>query len=274
MSAPNVPPVPAVLRLVQSAVLGRWRATGEDLYREVARLAEITAGQDVLVAGCGPGLAAEWLAARTGASVTGVDPDPESIERAESHARALDPTLPLTYQHAPLDDLPHEDAVFDIAIGEPALSSAADPARAVAELARVTRPLGTIVLLQPTWTTDVPVDSRQPIVERLGLRPYFLVEWKQMMRAAGVVELQVQDWATRTPSRPTTRPSGTVEIQPAQLTWRQKMQIVGRAWRGRGWREARTAVARETELIRELSRERTIGFQLITGVKWPHPVTV
>ena len=100
------------------------------------------------------------------------------------------------------------------------------------------------------------------------------VRFAEVMRAAGVVELQVQDWATRTPSRPTTRPSGTVEIQPAQLTWRQKMQIVGRAWRGRGWREARTAVARETELIRELSRERTIGFQLITGVKWPHPVTV
>ena len=29
----SVPPAPAVLRLVQLAVLGRWRATGEDLYR-------------------------------------------------------------------------------------------------------------------------------------------------------------------------------------------------------------------------------------------------
>ena len=36
MSAPpRVPPVPAVLRLVQMMVLGRWRATGEELYREV-----------------------------------------------------------------------------------------------------------------------------------------------------------------------------------------------------------------------------------------------
>ena len=56
----------------------------------------------------------------------------------------------------------------------------------------------------------------------------------------------------------------------ARLTWRQKMQITGRAWRRWGWREARGAVERETTLLRELSRERSIGFQLIKGVKWPH----
>jgi hypothetical protein len=29
-------------------------------------------------------------------------------------------------------------------------------------------------------------------------------------------------------------------------------------------------VARETELLRELSRERALGFALLKGVKWPH----
>jgi hypothetical protein len=29
-------------------------------------------------------------------------------------------------------------------------------------------------------------------------------------------------------------------------------------------------VEREAALLRELSRERAIGFQLIKGVKWPH----
>jgi hypothetical protein len=29
-------------------------------------------------------------------------------------------------------------------------------------------------------------------------------------------------------------------------------------------------VERETTLLRELSRERALGFQLIKGVKWPH----
>jgi SAM-dependent methyltransferase len=268
MSSRHVPPVPAVLRLVQTALLGRWRATGEDLYREVARLTEAGPKREVLVAGCGAGVAAEWLALRTGASVTGVDPDPESIAAAEGHARALEMPLPLHYEHAPLDDLPHETAVFDVAIAEPALSAAEDPARAVGELARVTKPMGSVVLLQPTWTSEIPAEARELIVERLGLRPHLLVEWKQMLRDAGVVELQVQDWTSGAPRGRAS--SGADEGEP-QLTWRQKAQIVGRALRQRGWREARGAVERETMLIRELSRERAIGFQLIKGVKWPHP---
>jgi SAM-dependent methyltransferase len=266
MSSPNVPPVPAVLRLVQAAVLSRWRATGEDLYREVARLTQAEPQREVIVAGCGGGATAEWLALRTGASVTGVDPDAETIEGAEARTRTLEIHPPLHYEQAPLDDLPHETEVFDIAIGEPALSAADDPGRAVAELARVTKPMGSIVLLQPTWTSEIPPETRELIVERLGLRPHLLVEWKQMLRDAGVVELQVQDWTTGAPRvRP---PAGT---ETPRFNLRQKLQIVGRAWRRLGWREARDAVARETTLIRELTRERAIGFQLIKGVKWPHP---
>ena len=37
MASGRIPPVPAVLRLVQRAVLQRWRATEDDLYRECAR---------------------------------------------------------------------------------------------------------------------------------------------------------------------------------------------------------------------------------------------
>jgi hypothetical protein len=61
--------------------------------------------------------------------------------------------------------------------------------------------------------------------------------------------------------------------EAARLRWQDKVQILGRGWRQGGWREARGAVERETALLRNLSRERAIGFQLIKGVKWPHPVT-
>lgn len=270
MSSPShrVPPVPAVLRLVQTAVLGRWRATGDDLYREVARLAEAGEGREILVSGCGVGIATEWLAVRTRASVTGVDPDPRSIARAEAYARRSDAARLLHYEQAPLDDLPHETAVFDVAIGEPALSAAGDPARAVSELARVTKSMGSVILLQPTWTSEIDAEARELIIERLGLRPFLLVEWKQMLREAGVVELQVQDWTSGAPGARATPHVGAAAAP--HLTWQQKAQIIGRAWRRWGWRGARDAVARETALIRELSRERSIGFQVIKGVKWPH----
>lgn len=269
MSSTRVPPVPAVLRLVQRAVLGRWRATGEDLYREVARTADAGPAREIFVSGCGAGAAAEWLAARTGASVTGVDPDPESIARAEAHARELSEHHLLHYEQAPLDDLPHEDAVFDIAIGEPPLSAAADPERAVRELVRVTKPMGSVVLLQPTWTSETPAEARELIVERLGLHPFLLVQWKQMLRDAGVVELQVQDWTSGVPGG-RGNSAGAAGGDGPSFNWRQKAQIIGRAWRSWGFGAARGAVERETTLIRELSRERTIGLQLIKGVKWPH----
>lgn len=268
MSAtPRVPPVPAVLRLVQMAVVGRWRATGEDLYREVARVTEAAPKREIVVSGCGDGVTSEWLALRTGASVTGVDPDADAISGAEARARSLPEAAQLHYQGAPLDDLPYETAVFDIAIGEPALSSSGDPARAVSELVRVTKPMGPVVLLQPTWSSEISLGARELLIERLGLRPFLLVEWKQMLRDAGVVDVQVQDWTTGPASG--ARWTGSSASNTPVLNWRQKIQIFGRTWR-QGWREARGAVERETTLLRELSRERAIGFQLIKGVKWPH----
>jgi SAM-dependent methyltransferase len=263
---PSAPPVPAVLRLVQMVLLGRWRATGEELYREVADLLEARAGTELLVAGCGEGVTAEWLAARTGAAVTGVDPDPVRIACAERRLRSSSSGSAVTLEVAPLDDLPHETSVFDAAIGETAVAAASDPQRALSELVRVTRPLGRVVLLVPTWTSEIPAGDREALVERLGLRPFLLVEWKQMLREAGLVELTVQDW-----SEGGSAGRGTTPAEPTPvLTWRQKAHIAGRAWRRRGWRAARGAVKREMELLEELSRDRALGFQVITGVKWPH----
>lgn len=269
MSAPlpaaHLPPAPAVLRLVQELVFGRWRSSGEELYREVASLTGVKAGQEVLVVGCGDGTSCEWIARRTGAAVSGVDPDAERIEAADGRARERAERgegLPLSYQQALYEDLPHETAVFDATVGEPGLAAAIDPARAVGELARVTKPMGVIVLLQLTWSSDLSADARALLVERLGVRPRLVVEWKQMLRDAGVVDLQVQDW--------TDAGADATADEAPQLTWQQKAQIVARSWRQWGWRGAREALEREESLLRELSRERAIGFQVIRGVKWPH----
>jgi SAM-dependent methyltransferase len=221
-------------------------------------------------------MTAEWIALRTRAAVTGVDPDAERIERAEERLRVLREPVALSFQQAPLDDLPHETAVFDCAIGEPELAAEDHPERAVAELVRVTKPLGSVVLLQLTWSSELRDDVRELLVERLRLRPHMLVEWKQMLRDAGVVDIQVQDWTSGGPGSPA-RASGSIRGLAAEppLTWQQKAQIVGRAWKEWGWRAGalragRGAVEREMTLLRELSRERSIGFQLIKGVKWPH----
>ena len=246
------------------AIIDRWRATGEDLYREVARLADIEVGQEIVVAGCGRGATTEWLAQRTGASVTGVDADEDDVVQAEEHAR--ESGLGLSYQHAQLDDLPYESDVFDAAIGEPDIAAAADTGKAVDELVRVTRPMGAVVLLQLTWSSELSASRRELVVERLGLRPRLLVEWKQMLREAGVVDIQVTDWTREFDDG---LPSGANDLSP-KLNWQGKLQVMGRALRTSGWAEAKQALSRETELLRDLSRERSMNFSIIKGVKWPH----
>jgi SAM-dependent methyltransferase len=229
----------------------------------VARLAELGEGQDIVVSGCGRGVTTEWLATRTGAAVTGVDPDREEIDRAESRARETEQPLHLSYQQAPLDDLPYETDVFDAAIGEPELAASADPGRAVSELVRVTKPMGPVVLLQITWRTEMRNAVRELLTERLGLSPRLLVEWKQVMRDAGLVDIQVDDWTAECEDE------HDDDCGP-QLHWQDKMRIVGHAFRRSGWKEARQALARETELLRELTKDRSLGFSIIKGVKWPH----
>lgn len=260
-------PAPAVLRLAELLVRGRWEAVAEGLYREVAALANAGPGVEVLVSGCGNGVTPEWLARRTGAALTGVDADPGAIQEAEAHARASGSST--TYEAAPLDDLPFETNVFDCAIGAPGIAAAADPERALRELVRVTKPLGTVLLIQPTWTSELSERVRTLLAAQLGVLPRHVVEWKRALRASGVVEIEVQDWGLG--GQPLARAStGSFQAVAPELTWRHKVQIVGHAWRRLGIRGTRDAVAREENLLRELARDRALALVLFSGVKWPH----
>ena len=267
---PAPPPAPAVLRLAELLVRGRWESVAEGLYREVAALAQAGPGVEVLVSGCGDGITPEWLAARTGAAVTGVDGDRARIAEAEARARATQHRHPTTYEHAPLDDLPFETGVFDCALGAPGIAAAADPARALRELVRVTKPWGTVLLIQPAWTSELSDRLRTVLTQRLGVLPRHVVEWKRALREAGVVEIEAQDWGAG--GQPLSRMATGAHdaIAAPELTWRHKMQIVGHEWRRLGLRGTREAVAREEELLRELARDRALALVLFSGVKWPH----
>ena len=261
------PPAPAVIRLAELLVRGRWDAVAEGVYREVAALTNAGPGVEVLVSGCGDGVTSQWLADRTGAAVTGVDPERARIAQAE--ARARESTSPTTYEMAPLDDLPFETNVFDCAVGAPGVAAAGDPARALCELVRVTKPMGSVILIQPAWTSELSARLRTALTERLGVLPRHVVEWKRLLRDAGVVEIEVQDWGAG--GQPLSRSStGAHEAITPELTWRHKMQIVGHEWRRLGIRGTREALAREEDLLRELARDRALALVLISGVKWPH----
>lgn len=107
----------------------------------VLRLADPKPGERALDAGCGTGIYTRRLAER-GAIPTGVDRDAEMLAAARLKA----PTA--TFIQGDVSALPLAADSFDLTLAVTLLCFAHDPERVVAELVRVTRPGGRIVLAE------------------------------------------------------------------------------------------------------------------------------
>jgi SAM-dependent methyltransferase len=106
-------------------------------------------GERLLDVACGTGNLA-IPAARAGAWVTGVDIAPNLIATARAEARAAGQEIGFDVGDA--EALPYDDASFDTTVSMFGAMFAARPARAGAELVRVTRPGGRIALAN--WIPD------------------------------------------------------------------------------------------------------------------------
>ncbi len=238
---------------------------GEALYRRIASLFELDEDDEFLVAACRHGVGARYLADRTDASGAGVDPDAELIDLATTWTRERDLSHRLHFDTAPLTDLPYQDAVFDFTLGEIEMGAAPDPEAAVRELARVTRPMGTVVLVQLVWMKKLEPERHGSVVRRLGVRPYLAMEWKQMLRDAGVVELHTEDWSTAagSPGQP-----AVLGGLAAFFLLRGKLAVLPGAWRRWGWRGVRMTFSLERELRRLFLEEKVLGVSMIKGTRW------
>lgn len=111
---------------------------------ELGIVAPYAAGGRVLELGCGTGLLLSRLA-EVAAEAIGIDLSEQMAGRAR--AKGLDVRV------ANLTSLPFADARFDLTYSFKVLAHVADPARAIAEAARVTRPGGHVVFdLYNRWS--------------------------------------------------------------------------------------------------------------------------
>lgn len=99
----------------------------------------VASGSRVLDVGCGPGALLAALSARTAPDqLAGIDPSESFLAAARERFPWAD------LRHGSAEDLPFDDDAFDAALAQLVVHFMTDAAAGVAEMARVTRPGGTI----------------------------------------------------------------------------------------------------------------------------------
>ena len=170
MQTIDVPQVGARTPLT-GAVNGRlWGARAADwsalqearvapAYHAAFERAGVAAGTELLDVGCGAGLAA-MLAAARGSNVTGIDAAEAMLEIARSRVPAAE------FYVGDIQQLPFADSRFDLVTGFNAFQYAADPACALGEARRVTRPGGHVIVM--TWGRPEGMEAARLVA---ALRP-------------------------------------------------------------------------------------------------------
>ena len=132
---------------------------------------------------CGPGLVARALAPRVG-SVTGVDLTPSMIEKATAEARAAG-LQNVSFGPGDATALELEDGSFDGAITRFSLHHIPAPARVIAEMARVVRPGGWVVVGDHLTDDDADASAWHQEIERLRDPTHWASQTVDRLRAMG-----------------------------------------------------------------------------------------
>ncbi len=127
-------------------LMGRWsRLVGTPFLDWM----DLPPGLDWLDAGCGNGAFSEQIVTQARSrSLTGLDPAPAQL----AYARQRPGLGTARFHQGDAQSLPFPDASFDVSAMALVIAFIPDPARALAELARVTRPGGWIA----TYMWDLP----------------------------------------------------------------------------------------------------------------------
>jgi SAM-dependent methyltransferase len=149
--------------------VGHYEHTAVQLLEAAQAVVELAApapGEQVVDVGCGTGNAA-LLAAERGAEVTGVDPADRLLAVAEDRTRGLH----ARFVRGAAEALPLAGHSADLILSVFGVIFASDATAAIAEMVRVVRPGGRIVL--SAWVPEGPISaatglSRRAVMDALG----------------------------------------------------------------------------------------------------------
>jgi ubiquinone/menaquinone biosynthesis C-methylase UbiE len=150
--------------------------------------------EQVLDVACGPGILACALADRA-SHVTGIDLTPAMIEQARirQEAAALDN---VSWHVGDATALPFEDASFDVVTTRYSFHHMPDPAAVLAEMKRVCRPDGRIVVIDatPTAETQAAYDAMETLRDPSHTSALTLDQLRTLGAAAGLGERVIESY--------------------------------------------------------------------------------
>lgn len=143
-------------------------------------LREATAGQAsgvVLEVGAGTGLNFAWYQPSRVERVEATEPDPAMLAYARERAGHAAVSIVLT--QASVEALPFAEATFDSAVVTLVLCSVSDPTRALAEIKRVLKPQGTLLLFEHVRSPRRGLSLLQSVLVPVTTRLFSNCHWNR-----------------------------------------------------------------------------------------------
>ncbi|MFB0536894.1 MAG: class I SAM-dependent methyltransferase [Anaerolineae bacterium] len=168
---------------------------GLEATKELVELCHIDKDEYVLDVGCASGKTACYLAKRYGCRVVGVDILERMIDRSNERAKREGVEDRVRFRVADAQDLPFEDKVFDVVIGEFITGLLDDKRRGANEYLRVTKPGGYVGLNEATWIkTPPPIELAEYLSGTFGVRGEILTSdgWEELLAGAGLRDIVVR----------------------------------------------------------------------------------
>lgn len=164
-------------------------------HKDALKLAGPLSGMDLLEVGCGAGDFSIYLASCGASSVISTDFSTKAIKIAQSKCVAQASTV--NFQVADAQKLPFDNNSFDLVISCECLEHVPDPRKALAEMFRVIKPGGRLILTTENYSNAMVIYwlmawfTGKPFNSGATVQPveHFFVYWRvlRMMRKAGFV---------------------------------------------------------------------------------------
>jgi arsenite methyltransferase len=175
---------------------------GFETTKELIELCHINKDTYVLDVGCGVGATACYLVKKHGCNVVGVDLRESMValsnERAqrEGVADANNKHPSVEFRVADAQDLPFDDAHFDVVLCESVATFIEDKQRVVSELARVVKPCGYVGFNEEIWLKPPSAKVVTHVKHAWEIKPGIQTAdgWRRLLEDAGLYDIFVKTY--------------------------------------------------------------------------------